>query len=273
MKPSNSPGGNRLRILREYYGQTQLDVELEARLGIGYLQRVEAGKVQQPERETLERILAALGARYTERRDILELFGYVVDAPLPTEDDIQWAIDVCLSEIDSAVFPVYLLDCAHRLLSWNLLVPKLFKMEGSRNRPAVAPRVSMLRVVFDPAYGVVSWIANPDVFYPAQIRALRYEMQWFRDEPWYRALLDEMLQCPLFERYWREAERGPTYHVAGRPLALFQLDLPETGLLQFRLISEPFAQDRRFRVLYYLPAEPKTMQQCLVWLQSGAVST
>jgi transcriptional regulator with XRE-family HTH domain len=147
MRAPNTPGGNRLRTLREYRGRTQLDVELEAHLGIGYLQRLEAGKVQQPERETLERILAALGARYTERRDILELFGYVVDAPLPTEDDIQWAIAVCQAEIDSAVFPVYLLDCAHRLLSWNLFIPMLFKMEGLQNRPAIAPRVSMLRVV------------------------------------------------------------------------------------------------------------------------------
>lgn len=272
MKSSNTPGGNRLRALRDYYGWTQLDVELEANLGIGYLQRVESGKVQQPERETLERILAALNARYTERRDILELFGYVVDAPLPSEDEIQWAVDVYQSEIDSAVFPAYLLDCAHRLLSWNVLVPKLFRMNGSTIRPAMVQRVSMLKVIFDPAYQVASRINNPDVFFPAQIRALRYEMQWFHDEPWYEALLDEMLECPLFEHYWREAESGPTYHVAGRPLVLFQLDLPETGLLQFRLISEPFAQDRRFRVLYYLPAEPKTIQQCLIWLQSTGVA-
>jgi hypothetical protein len=120
---------------------------------------------------------------------------------------------------------------------------------------------------------VVSLITNLDAFFPAQIRVLRYEMQWFRDEAWYRSLLDEMLGYPLFERYWREVESGPTYHVAGRLLVLFQLDLPEIGLLQFRLISEPFAQDRRFRVLYYLPAESKTMQQCLLWLQASGVLT
>jgi transcriptional regulator with XRE-family HTH domain len=228
MKPSNSPGGKRLRTLREYYGRTQLDVELEANLGIGYLQRVEVGKVQQPERDTLERILAALDASYTDRRDILELFGYVVDAPLPTEDEIQWAIEVYRAEIDSAVFPAYLLDCAHRLLSWNPLITKLFRLDGdSVYQPVISRRVSMLRVVFDPVYQVALWISNPDVFFPAQIRALRYEMQWFREEPWYQVLLAEI---------------------------------------------EPFAQDRRFRVLYYLPAEPKTMQQCLLWVQSSGVS-
>ncbi len=43
-----TPGGNRLRALREYRGRTQLDVELDASLGIGYLQRVESGKVRHP---------------------------------------------------------------------------------------------------------------------------------------------------------------------------------------------------------------------------------
>ncbi len=269
MKTSNTPGGNRLRILREYDGRTQLEIELDANLGIGYLQRVEAGKVQQPERDTLERILAALGARYTERRDILELFGYVVDTPLPTPEEIQDAVEAYHTEINRAVFPAYLLDCAHRLLSWNPAIPKLFHMGTSTGRFAVAQGVSMLRVIFDPAYQVSPRIVNPEDFFPAQIRALRYEMQWFRDEAWYGALITEMLQYPLFEHYWREAEHGPSYQVAGRPLVLFQLDAPETGLLQFRLISEPFAQDRRFRILYYLPAEPQTMQQCLRWLDSS----
>src|ERR1041384_7807865 len=123
----DTPGGKRLRALREAADKTQLDVELDANLGTGYLQRVESGKVQRPERETLERILAALGARYTQRRDILELFGYIVDAPLPHEDEIKWAVDLCQQKLDLAVFPAYLLDCAHRLLVWNAMFPRLYR--------------------------------------------------------------------------------------------------------------------------------------------------
>ena len=62
MKKSGTPGENRLRMLRDTYGRTQLDIELDANLGIGYLQRVELGKVRYPERNTLERILTALNA-------------------------------------------------------------------------------------------------------------------------------------------------------------------------------------------------------------------
>ena len=116
---TQTPGGNRLRALRDDCGRTQLDVELNASLGIGYLQRVESGKVRYPERDTLERILAALGAHYSERAEILELFGYVVDTPLPNEAEIRRAVEICGAELRDAVFPMYLLDCANHLLAWN----------------------------------------------------------------------------------------------------------------------------------------------------------
>ncbi|MCA9909217.1 MAG: helix-turn-helix domain-containing protein, partial [Anaerolineae bacterium] len=154
MSPPITPGGRRLRALREYHGKTQLDVELDASLGIGYLQRLELGRVQQPERDTLERILAALDARYTERREVLELFGYVVDAPIPTEAEIEWAVSVCRAELDSAAFPTYLLDCAHRLLYWNALVPRLYVTPGTDMRAERLGRLSVLKLIFDPAYHV-----------------------------------------------------------------------------------------------------------------------
>jgi transcriptional regulator with XRE-family HTH domain len=257
MTHSGTPGGNRLKALRELAGRTQLDIELDASLGMGYLQRVESGKVRHPEHETLERILAALGVRYTERREVLEMFGYIVDAPLPNEAEIRWAVEACQSELNSAVFPSYLLDCAHRLLAWNTFVPRLY---GVR----LEPMLPILKLIFDPAYKVTPCIANPQEFFPAQIRALRYEMYPFHNETWCTTLIDDMLKSPLFARHWLESPQ--TYPTAARPLVPIELDLPKIGRLQFRLVAEHFAQDRRFRVIYYLPADSKTMQQCFAWL-------
>jgi transcriptional regulator with XRE-family HTH domain len=257
-----------LRALRDYCGRTQLEVELDANLGIGYLQRVESGKVRYPERDTLERILKALSAPYTERRDILELFGYVVDTPLPDAQEIDQAVRACRQELDDAVFPAYLLDCAHRLLGWNAFFARVF---GNRY---FAEPVSMLRLLFNPAFGVTPLIANPDEFFPAQIRALRYQMRLFRGEAWYNALIADLLaESPLFKRHWeafatalpRDQQRE---QIAARALVPLRLDLPATGLLSFRLTAEPFAHDRRFRVLYYLPADAATIQQCVAWLDS-----
>src|SRR5262249_875308 len=239
MENSRTPGGNRLRALREYVGKTQLEVELDASLGIGYLQRVESGKVKYPERDTLERILAALGAHYTKRRDSLELFGYLVDTPLPDAEEIQWAVEVCRVELQSAVFPAYLLDCAHRLLVWNSHVSKLFGPEILQT-PLGTDYISILKLIFAPAYGLSAMIANPDAFFPAQIRALRYEMRLFRGETWYDALIEEAVrESALFERYWTDSQvQQVTYHIAARPLVLLELKPPNLGLLRFRLTSE-----------------------------------
>lgn len=258
MKASDTPGGKRLRALREFYGKTQLAIELDASLGIGYLQRLELGRVQQPEHDTLERILSALNASYTERREVLELFGYVVDAPLPGEDEIKWAIRVSRRELDHAVFPTYLLDCAHRLLYWNRLVPKLFNT-------SMLHRQSMLKAIFDPAYQMAQRIKNRDDFLPAQIRALCYEMQQFHEEAWYETLIEEMLQCEEFRCHWGLEKQEPV-HIPARPLTPLVLKVGDR-VLSFRLISERFMQDHRFRVIYCLPADTQTNQQCLDWMR------
>jgi transcriptional regulator with XRE-family HTH domain len=264
MNISSTPGGKRLRAMREFYGKTQFDVEMDANLGIGYLQRLELGRVQQPERDTLERILSALHAHYAERREVLELFGYIVDAPIPVESDVSWAISVCRGELCSAVFPAYLLDCAHRLLYWNQLVPKLIDT-------SVLNGASMLKVVFDPAYQMTSRIRNAATFFPAQIRALRYEMQRFHGETWYKTLIRDMLQIDEFQRHWN-LERLETVHIPARPLTPLVLEVGGR-VLSFRLISEPFIQDHRFRVIFFLPADAQTTQQCLDWTQDSAAAT
>lgn len=253
-----TPGGNRLRVLRDFTGKSQLDVELDAELGIGYLARLETGKIKTPERDTLERLLTALNAPYMERRDILEVFGYVVDTPLPTESETAWAIAACQGDLKMAVFPAYLLNCAHEMLVWNSFIPRMFKPQE---------RTSVLRMLFDPAYDLNRAIANPDEFFPAQIRALRHEMRLMGGEEWHKKRIDDLLtNAPLFAKYW--ASSGQNSAVAARPLIPLELHLPDVGLLRFRLTAEAFAQDRRFRLIYYIPADPATMQQCIVWLQS-----
>jgi transcriptional regulator with XRE-family HTH domain len=254
-----TPGGERLKALRERAGKTQLEVELDGHLGIGYLQRVESGKVQHPERETLERILAALGARYPEQRDVLEHFGYRMSAPLPDAAEIAWAVDACRTELQSAVFPAYLLDCAHHLLAWNAFVPQLYPRAGM----LMARHQSIVHLLFDPQYGVTPRILNADDFFAAQLRTFRLEMQPFVSEPWYVDLLQALRQNPLFEAYWLQSTAEQPHSLAARPLVpLHIVDLAGQAL-QFRLLSEPFAEDRRFRLIYYLPADPVTMQWCL----------
>lgn len=265
---SATPGGARLRAIREQAGRPQLWVEAEADLGTGYLQRVESGRVAQPGRSTVEKILAALGARYSERREILELFGYVVATPLPDADEIAWARDACQHELHDVPFPAYVLDCVPRLLAWNRFVPMLLGERGGVGQRTVERLAgqSMMALWFDPASPFGRLVAEPDVFLPGLIRALKYEYQRIHPEPWMaQALAESAATLPRFRQQWEQSAQLPTPVSAARVLLPIKLKAPGVGLLQFRLVSEPFVRDARFRLIYLVPADAATMRQCAAW--------
>jgi hypothetical protein len=225
--------------------------------------------VTQPERTTLERILTALEARYSERREVLELFGYMVVTPLPTEEEMAWACRVCQRELRAVPFPAYVLDCTHRLIVWNHYVPHLFGVAPGDPTLAGLARQSLLAAWFDPGSPLAPLVAEPEAFLPALIQALRSEMQQFRTEAWYAAVLAPLQALPRFRHYWTVVEREPALASAARALVPVRLTTPGTGLLQFRLSSEHFVRDARFRLVYYFPADPATMHQCAAWAASS----
>jgi hypothetical protein len=251
--------------LREAAGRSQLWVEAEAELGTGYLQRLEYGRVVQPERSTLERILAALEARYTERRQVLELFGYTVTTPPPTADEIAWAVDVSRRELTDAPFPAYVLDCLNRLVAWNQLVAPVFGIDpGDPTLGGLAGR-SVMAAWFEPASPISALLAEPEVMMASLVRALRYEIQQFRTEAWCADVITQLQDLPGFRAAWTGPRRERRVATAARALLTIRLNVPNTGLLQFRLSSERFVRDARFRVIYLFPADPPTMNACAEW--------
>lgn len=258
-KSSATHGGAQIRALREAGGRTQLDVELDASLGIGYLQRLERGKVQRPERETLERIVEALGVTFAECLALFTSFGYALPITTPNAAETGWAISTFHAEIAQNNIPVYLLDCSHRLLAWNALVPQLYSAIRTQPDDIVMPRL-----IFDPAYEVGEAIVNREAFFALQIRILHYEHQRCADEAWFNGFIDDMRQIESFDRHWVSAAKATLTPLATRPLAHLQMDTTR-DIVQFRLIAQTFAQDPRFRVMYCLPADAATIEQCHEW--------
>lgn len=262
---SISTGGAQLRLLRELAGKTQLWVELQAELGTGYLQRVESGRVHQPGRTTLERILGAIGARYSERREVLEQFGYAVSTPPPDRAEINWAREFSQPELDESPFPAYALDCTHCLVAWNAQVPRLFGLQRiDPNLQQLAGR-SILAAWFDSASPLSRLVAEPDVFLPGMIRAFRSEMEPYRSEDWSESVLRQLLSLPLFRQYWDQIELKAAPISSARALVPLRLDVPGAGRLQFRLSAEHLVRDARFRLIYFFPSDLSTMRQCLAW--------
>ncbi len=264
---AGTPGGARLRALREAAGRSQLWVEAEADLGTGYLQRVEAGRVVQPTRATLERILAALGARYSERKDLLGFFGYLVATPLPGEIDRTWARDASARPLCESPFPAYVLDVATMLIAWNGQFARLLADAATGLRPETLVGRPLLAHWFDETSPLAAIVAAPETFLPALLRAMRHEALQFRAEEWYGAWLAALLALPRFQRYWTQVTGEPEGVSAARALVPAQLAVPGLGVAHFRLATEPFTRDARFRLVYLFPADAATMRRCAAWAE------
>ncbi len=237
-----------LRQLRELSGKTQLDVELDAKLGIGYLQRLELGKVQKPQYDTLDRILYALDAPYDIKRHIMNLFGYQIDFSIPTDTEIKTIASEFKTVLQETPLPCYLLDYTHRVCAWNALADEIFDFSSIQLNSASSMCLPELLFAL-PA--IQSRIKNPDEFYLAQIRVLKYEQIVTSDHESSSAFIQKMQQYPLFVKYW---EQFPDHVIAipARPLCLLKIQV-KYELKHFRLMSELYGYDSRFRVMYLVP--------------------
>lgn len=266
---AGTPGGTRLRALREGARRSQLWVEAEAELGTGYLQRVEAGRVLQPNRATLERILAALDARYSERKDLLALFGYLVATPLPDAAERAWARDVSARQLEEVPFPAYLLDLATTIVAWNAQFTRLLGDAADGLLPAALTGRPLLAYWIDPASPLSALVAEPEAFLPALLRALRHELLQLQVEEWYECWLAALLTMPRFQRLWSQVLEEREGISAARALVPVRLAAPGFGTAQFRLATEPLTRDARFRLVYLFPADAATMRRCAHWAESS----
>jgi transcriptional regulator with XRE-family HTH domain len=260
-KPT-APGGARLRALRETAGRSQLWVEAEAELGTGYLQRVEAGRVVQPTRPTLERIVAALNSRYSERKDLLALFGYLVATPIPDEADRSWAREVSARQLDEVPFPAYVLDIATTMIAWNAQFAHLLTAATIGLHPRILVGRPLLAHWFDMASPLAALVAAPETLLPALIRAMLHEVRQLCVEDWYDEWLTTLLALPRFHQYWTQVAGEHERVSAARALVPVQLAAPGFGTVQFRLATEPFTRDMRFRMVYLFPADADTVRRC-----------
>lgn len=249
-----TPAGKKLRELREKAKMTQQQVENEAPLGFGYLQRLERGKINAPKRQTLERILATLNSTYNEQCDILTSFGYFVQPLLPTPNEIERAIQASQAHLQSCLYPAYLLDYSYRLWAWNDHIPALIGQTPNSLKMQRFRGMSVLEIIFDEQYGLAQFAENPDEIFSSVLLTYKATMYPYREQEWSQAMTTKLLTLPLFKKYWdstrsvQQPMNCPTH-----PHVLFRINVPGGNCRQFRVLSFPFAQDRRFLIVEYVP--------------------
>ena len=85
--------------------------------------------------------------------------------PLPSDTDLAWAREECRDELATVAFPAYVLDCAHRLVAWNLRRLRVARGQSQEDLAleAEVDRSYMSRLergVVNPTIGVLEQIAD-----------------------------------------------------------------------------------------------------------------
>lgn len=263
-----APGWKRLEAIRKQAGLPQYKVELDAGIGIGNLGKYESGE-RNPERHTLERILDALDAKFTDRVEVLERFGYTMNTPPPTAEEVAWAVAICKPVMDELSFPVYMLDMQGFVLYWNYYMPKMLGMRETQMETVFhRERLTLYQAFFHSGVRLANLMNHPDAFLSHTIRVLRQDWEWgsFLEEDWCQELLKATsTKYPEFKKYWDMAADHPVADLPARPLANLQVKSPIMGNVEFRVARETMNRDKRFRVIYLIPADAATLEQCQKW--------
>ncbi len=258
-------GGKLIRYLRVQARRTQTELEIAARLGEHYLKRIELGQVVRPQRVTLERILDALHASYDDRRLVLEAYGYAAQNPLPTAAEIAVAQRIFKQSLANSPIPVQLLDCAQRLLAWNRLLARLVGREPDDPLMEALLGRPITQILYDPAFGIGQRLLNLQAWSRHMLPVLIHELRPYTQEIWGRRLYDELRHSvPGLDDLLSHPEALRA--IPARPLETIVFAGPNGAALPFRIASEPFTNDTRFRVIYYFPADAVALAHCQEWL-------
>lgn len=278
-KPQYTRGGNMLSAVRNATGYTQafLADSMQGdhpKNDRAYVSKVENGW-RLPEASWLEEALNVLKATYPQYQAVMDAFGYPPRMKLPTDDEIRWAKQQVADILASRLYPVYLGDCARRILDWNRHFSLLSPEDARRGWFQGMSMVEAWLGNNHPAFSFASLVENPEEIVPQQVRILYHEWQGARGEPWCQALLDKLLQSPSFRSAWKEAEQS-TPADARRAQYALRLRIPvrmrvetKEGIkhLAFHNFGEPFVEDRRFILIGFQPADAVTSRQCLAWAE------
>ncbi len=252
-------------LIKDYRIRKRLS-QLEVSLKIGWkdtsrLSKIEQGRVGKPIRETVEKIIKALDLSELEKGEFLLVGGY-----LPTDQEIQDAIEEISYKIDNWSYPAYMMDFSWRILYTNYLNLEVANLPKSWKKMVeqVKPNVLMLPFLPQDQFPVKIEKGEDEKhlksFQIAQIAAFKTENSKYQNESWYKKLTKSLMDYEDFRELWPNV-RLEDYHKKlfdyeyKRVIGVYQ---GKRKSLDFHLFTAKMISDSRFQIVFYYPANQQT---------------
>ncbi|NJN83623.1 MAG: hypothetical protein HC802_15960 [Caldilineaceae bacterium] len=175
---------------------------------------------------------------------------------------------ICQPLMDRLPFPAYLMDIQGYVWAWNKHVPRMLQLRPKRLDFLLRPaRMTLYQGFFHPSFRIGELMENRELFLTHNIRVLRQDWERERclEETWCQeALAYSFRHYPEFKKFWDLAENPPISEIPARPLTNLRFRSP-SGTLEFRVAIEKMTRDDRFKVVYLMPADAATLEECARW--------
>lgn len=227
-----------------------------------------------PRRETVMEIAGYLDCTLEERNRLLLAAGAAPVAPYLIGEPLREALQVGIGVAAALPLPAFIIN-----RDWHIhyINRHALTLNGTTLEQLAAipePKLNILHLLFDPALPLYPYLSQNRVSWARMARQTIYGFKQAnllcQFEPWYQALLDQLMALPAFAEHWRSVQAAGGFEAgseAGGPASVtVETALPGgagRAWLRPLLISAGYFQYDFPQVVAFLPADPDSRDRML----------
>ncbi|MDA1317158.1 MAG: helix-turn-helix transcriptional regulator [bacterium] len=252
-------------LLKDYRLQKNLS-QLEIAFALGWkdtsrLSRIEQGRVGNPTRKFVDRLMNAMELKDEERNDLLLIGGY-----LPTKSEINKIRQETDDIINNWPYSAVLYDFSWRIIHHNKAVVQLYKIDAQTEVFIEEAHPNLLEIVFNPNFTQNKDLRGADIiiwheFLLAFLLRYRYAQRTRTKEKWYIDLIQRLMENELFRSTWLKTQKT-------KPLSVYNFGTvspiinPKNSNSRLKIYFSmvPLLKDPRFELDFDTPADITTFK-------------
>jgi transcriptional regulator with XRE-family HTH domain len=250
-------------LIKDYRLQKNIS-QLEIAFAMGWsepsrLSRIEQGKVNNPPREFLDKIIKIMKLEEKEKNELLLAGNY-----LPTIEDINIAKKAYNPFIKNWLYPASICDFSWRIIDTNDIHNTIYCFTNSQLQKIKNYQVNILEILFDENYILNKYLKNKEsdewhIFLIYMLSQFKLIQKSRMKDLWYVSLLKKMMNNDLFKNSWQKAQFIPNSGIM-KDFGLKKLINPDykSKRLEFFFFLEPLIIDPRFQIELHIPANKET---------------
>lgn len=251
-------------LIKDYRLQKNIS-QLEIAFALGWkepsrLSRIEQGRVGNPKRTLLNRLMIAMRLSREEKNRLMLVGNYIAEP-----EEVVSVKKEALPVLTSWNYPALMYDYVGRIIARNPAADTVYQPEQVVGKKALKDYAHMLEMFFHPEFAQNKLLSGKEL--EDWQEALKKIIVQFRTdhashtkERWYLDLVSKMMKNKMFRSLWNATQGTPVTdivsHVASRTLAL--PDKP-SKMLSFALFYAPLREDPRFIIEFHTPENEETM--------------